>query len=86
MYKVEPNLKRLLNLTDWSIEQLITRYNDLLADLKFARNAFEFEKTSDIKTEMVYIKEEMNNRKKAQMEEEAKKHREELELLIYNKK
>lgn len=85
MYKVEPNLRKLLNLTDWSIEQLITHYNDLLADLKFARNAFEFEKASDIKTEMVYIKEEINKRKRAQLEEEARKHREELELLIHKK-
>ncbi|WP_062050798.1 hypothetical protein [Bacillus sp. JCM 19034] len=85
MYKVEPNLKKILNLAEWSVEELISRYNDLLADLKFARNAFEFEKASDIKTEMVYIKEEINKRKKAKLEEEARKHREELELLIYKK-
>ncbi|MBU9723205.1 MULTISPECIES: hypothetical protein [Bacillaceae] len=63
MYKGSPNLKNILNLSEQSFEELKERYGVLVEDLSFARNAFEFEKASDIKMEMIYIIEELKSRK-----------------------
>ncbi|MDG5786791.1 hypothetical protein QA612_04750 [Evansella sp. AB-P1] len=62
MYKVEPNLKEMLKLTEQSLEELKGRYKVLMEELNFARNAFEFDRASEIKTEMVYIIEELKKR------------------------
>ncbi|MBB5172399.1 hypothetical protein [Texcoconibacillus texcoconensis] len=63
MYKVEPNLKEMLNLPVRTTEDLRARYDNLRDELQFARSAFEFEKASEVKLEMVYIIEELKNRK-----------------------
>jgi hypothetical protein len=57
-------------LSEQTIEELKERYTYLADDLQFARNAFEFERTSDIKMEMVYIIEELKTRKTTEDEAE----------------
>ncbi|UCZ53429.1 hypothetical protein LGQ02_01105 [Bacillus shivajii] len=64
MYKVDPNVKEMLALPDQTTEELKEKYQYLVKELAFARNAYEFEKASEIKTEMVYMIEELKVRKK----------------------
>jgi len=66
MYKGEPDIRKLMQLSERTIEELKERYSFLIGELEFARNAFEFEKTSEIKMEMVYIIEELKNRSENQ--------------------
>ncbi|WP_078595843.1 hypothetical protein [Evansella clarkii] len=63
MYKVHPDVKEMLHLSEKTTEELKKQYNLLVSELKIARNAYEFERASDVKTEMVYIIEELKNRK-----------------------
>ncbi|MCE7794812.1 hypothetical protein K8O68_20710 [Salipaludibacillus sp. CUR1] len=63
MHKVNPNLKSLMNLPEQTTEELKSRFKKLSKELDFARSAFEFENTSDIKMQMVYIIEELKGRR-----------------------
>ncbi|ADU30636.1 hypothetical protein [Evansella cellulosilytica] len=63
MYKVDPSLKKMIHLSEKTNEDLKVRYNLLVEELKFARNAFEFERAAEIKSELLYITEELSKRK-----------------------
>ena len=62
MYKVEPDLKEMLHLSEQTKDDLKKHYNNLIVELKTARNSFEFDRASEIKMEMVYIIEELKTR------------------------
>lgn len=70
MYKVEPNIKKMMDLSEQTNEDLKERHRYLMEELKYARNAFEFERTSEIKMEMVYIIEEFRKRKAEEAQED----------------
>lgn len=57
----------MMKLPDETTESLKERYSHLLEELKFARNAFEFDRASEIKTEMIYIIQELKKRKGIQV-------------------
>ncbi|MCL7746720.1 hypothetical protein [Halalkalibacter alkaliphilus] len=63
MCKVASDLKNGLNLSEQTMDDLKARYHVLMKELKTAREAFQFERTSSVKMEMVYIIEELKNRK-----------------------
>ncbi|WP_100372826.1 hypothetical protein [Bacillus sp. FJAT-45037] len=69
MYNEEPDIRKMMQLSEKTIGELTERYDYLMDELKFARNAFEFEKTSEIKMKIVYIIEELKVRDKSSVEE-----------------
>ncbi|MCR6107277.1 hypothetical protein HXA34_13310 [Salipaludibacillus agaradhaerens] len=64
MYKVNPDLKEMMNLQEASDNQLKEKYNSLVEELSFARSAYEFENTAEIKMQMVYIIQELKERQR----------------------
>ncbi|MCR6111324.1 hypothetical protein HXA35_13330 [Bacillus sp. A301a_S52] len=69
MYKINPDLKEMMNLQEASDNQLKEKYNTLVEELSFARSAFEFENTAEIKMQMVYIIQELKERQRKKEEE-----------------